>query len=401
MKKLFVLCVASAALGGLVGIWSISESRDRQLTAQERPPVKRPGSTSPNRSATDVGQRIQQRPLAGSEPVPSGLEEFTPEERMNILVYERANRSVVHITTKVYTPDIFFSLEGPSDGAGSGSVLDKNGHILTNYHVIEDATEIHVTLFDGQSYDAGLVGRDPMSDIAVLRITAPEETLFPIELGDSAQLRVGQKVLAIGNPFGLERTLTTGTLSSLNRRISSKTPMRSMIQIDAALNRGNSGGPLLNSQGRMIGMNTAILSPTGQNIGVGFALPVNTIKRVVPQLIEHGRVIRPVIGIASVYETDNGLVIIEVTPGGPAERAGLRGFRMVRKREKQGLFYVERRYVDRTYADAIMAVDGRSVRTGDALQEFIESKQPGDQIVVRVIRQEQEIDVPVVLGASE
>jgi S1-C subfamily serine protease len=208
-------------------------------------------------------------------------------------------------------------------------------------------------------------------------------------------------VLAIGNPFGLERTLTVGTLSSLNRRISSKTPMRSMIQIDAALNRGNSGGPLLDTRGRMIGMNTAILSPTGQNIGVGFALPVNTIRRVVPQLLEHGRVIRPITGINSVYETDNGLVIIELTPRGPAEKAGLRGFRLVRKREKRGLLYFETQQLDRSYADTIIAVDGRPVRSGDSLQDLIESKQPGDQLVFRVIREGRELDVPVVLGASE
>ncbi len=157
----------------------------------------------------------------------------------------------------------------------------------------------------------------------------------------------------------------------------------------------------MNSQGKMIGMNTAILSPTGQNIGVGFALPVNTIRRVVPQLIEHGRVIRPVIGIASVWEKEQKLVIIELTPGGPAERAGLRGFRLVRKREKRGPFYVERSFIDRTSADTIVAADGKPVSTGDALQEIIESRRPGDQIVLRILRGDQLLDVPVILGASE
>jgi S1-C subfamily serine protease len=395
MKKLIAASVLSGVIGIVFGVWSSSVNRERTLAAQDRT-LPSPRTTREDPAATNFPQ-VPRAPTAG----PPGLEDFTSEERVNIQVYEHTNRSVVHITTKVYSPDTFFSLEGPSDGSGSGSVLDKDGHILTNHHVIEDATEIHVTLFDGQSYDAGLIGRDPTSDIAVLRITAPPDSLFPIELGDSSLLRVGQKVLAIGNPFGLERTLTVGTLSSLNRRISSKTPMRSMIQIDAALNRGNSGGPLLDTRARMIGMNTAILSPTGQNIGVGFALPVNTIRRVVPQLIEHGRVIRPVIGISSVYETDNGLIIIQVTPGGPAERAGLRGFRLVRKREKRGPFYVENRYFDRSYADTIVAVDGRPVPSGDALQELIESKQPGDQLVLRVIREGNEIEVPVVLGASE
>ena len=393
MKNLLVASVLFSAVGAMFGVWSYSASRGQIATAQERGLLPGPRPLRSEATDSNVGPQVQ--------PGEPALEEFTPEERVNIRVYELTNRSVVHITTKVHTPDMFFSLEGPADGAGSGSVLDKNGHILTNYHVIEDATEIHVTLFDGESYDAGLVGRDPTSDIAVLRITAPPDSLFPIELGDSSRLRVGQKVLAIGNPFGLERTLTIGTLSSLNRRISSKTPMKSMIQIDAALNRGNSGGPLLDSHGHMIGMNTAILSPTGQNIGVGFALPVNSIRRVVPQLIEHGRVIRPVSGIASVYETDNGLVIIQVTPGGPAERAGLRGFRWVRKREKRGPFYVENRVLDRSNADTIVAVDGRAVTSGDALQELIETKQPGEQLIFRVVREGAQIDVPLVLGASE
>ena len=395
----------SSVVGALIGVWSQSASRDSTVQAQDRSALPAPRLPGIDQDPTIPQlQQFEKPPAAQSFAQGAGqtpLDDFTPEERVNIQVYEHTNRSVVHITTKVYSPDMFFSLEGPSDGSGSGSVLDKDGHILTNHHVIEDATEIHVTLFDGQQYDAGLVGRDPTSDIAVLRISAPPEALFPIELGDSSLLRVGQKVLAIGNPFGLERTLTVGTLSSLNRRISSKTPMKSMIQIDAALNRGNSGGPLLDSRGRMIGMNTAILSPTGQNIGVGFALPVNTIRRVVPQLIEHGRVIRPVTGIASVYETDNGLLIINLTQRGPAENAGLRGFRWVRKREKRGPFYVETKQLDRSYADTIVAVDGRAVTKGEALQDLIETKQPGDRVVFTVIREGNQLDVPIVLGASE
>jgi S1-C subfamily serine protease len=400
MKKLLAACVVSGIVGTLFGIWSVSANRGFMVAAQDRTQQPAPLPPRAGSAATNFAPPQLEPPLGPIAGQPS-LEDFTPEERVNIQVYEHTNRSVVHITTKVASPDMFFSLEGPTDGSGSGSVLDKEGHILTNHHVIEDATEIHVTLFDGQSYDAGLIGRDPTSDIAVLRITAPQEALFPIQFGDSSLLRVGQKVLAIGNPFGLERTLTVGTLSSLNRRISSKTPMKSMIQIDAALNRGNSGGPLLDTRGRMIGMNTAILSPTGQNIGVGFALPVNTIRRVVPQLIEHGRVIRPITGIASVYETDNGLVIIELTPRGPAELAGLRGFRWVRKREKRGPFYVESRQLDRSYADTIIAVDGRAVTSGEALQDLIETKQPGERVVFTVVREAKQIDVPIVLGASE
>jgi S1-C subfamily serine protease len=400
MKKLLATCILSGTIGMLVGIWSLSASREFTVAAQDRSVLPDPRPPTGNPPATN----FQQPQLTGPAEQPlaqPNLEDFTPEERVNIHVYEHTNRSVVHITTKVNSPDSFFSLEGQSDGSGSGSVIDKEGHIVTNYHVIEDATQIHVTLFDGQSYDAGLIGRDPNSDIAVLRISAPPDSLFPIEFGDSSLLRVGQKVLAIGNPFGLERTLTVGTLSSLNRRLSSKMAMKSMIQIDAALNRGNSGGPLLDSRGRMIGMNTAILSPTGQNIGVGFALPANTIRRVVPQLIENGRVIRPVTGITSVFETDNGLVIIELTPRGPAETAGLRGFRWVRKRAKRGPITFDTKQLDRSYADTIIALDGRAVASADAFQDLIETKKPGDRVVFTVVREGNQIDVPVVLGASE
>jgi S1-C subfamily serine protease len=404
MKKMLMACLASALAGAALGIWMTSDRFPRAEAQEVRrsSPIAAPPAAAADDSLASPRSRLPS-PVA-DELGPGNLDEFTPEERTNILVYERTNRSVVHITTKVVTPDMLFSWDGPSEGAGSGSVLDKNGHILTNYHVIEDATEIRVTLHNGEPFDAGLVGRDPLSDIAVLRITAPPDLLFPIEFGDSTRLYVGQQVMAIGNPFGLERTLTVGTLSSLNRRLPSRSgerQLRSMIQIDAALNRGNSGGPLLNSQGRLIGMNTAILSPTGQNVGVGFALPVNTIKRVVPQLIEHGRVIRAVTGILSVYESERGLTIIQVTPGGPAERAGLRGFRLVKRREKRGPFTFEKVDVDRSYADTIIAADGRPIVTGDALQEFIDSKHPGERVVLRILRGGQQADVQLVLGSSE
>jgi S1-C subfamily serine protease len=400
MNKLIIACLLSAGLGGVLGAWTVLDGRGRLAYGQEgREGIRRPQTGAINDIGADPRWGFG-RP-GGLEPLAAELAEYGPEERANILVYEKVNRSVVHIRTKVPSADVFFSLEGPSEGTGAGSVLDRNGHILTNYHVIEGASELHVALHNGEEYPATLVGRDALSDIAVLRISAPPESLFPIELGDSRQLRVGQKVLAIGNPFGLERTLTVGTLSSLNRSIPTRErQLKSMIQIDAALNRGNSGGPLLNSQGRMIGMNTAILSPTGQNIGVGFALPVNSVKRVVPQLIEKGRVTRPVTGILSVYANELGLVIVELSPGGPAERAGLRGFRIITRREKRGLLTFESRQIDRAYADTIIAVDGQPVTTGDVLQDVIDSKQPGDSIVVRVIRNGQPLDVTVVLGAS-
>ena len=316
-------------------------------------------------------------------------------------VYERANRSVVHITTRA-DKTTFLVLEVPTEGTGSGSVLDKNGHILTNNHVIEGAQEIRVTLASGESFDGKVVGRDLPNDIAVLRINAPQELLVPIELGDSSRLKVGQIVYAIGNPFGLERTMSSGIISSLNRSLPAKgRTMRSMIQIDAALNRGNSGGPLLDTRGRLIGMNTAIASSTGENTGVGFAIPVDTLSRVASQLIETGRVVRAESGITHVLPTERGLVIVMVTPGGPAEKAGLRGLKMVREQERRGPFVVEKRRVDRSLADTIVSVDGHKVASGEDFLTFIEQHRPGEVAILGILRGGQIVEVAITLAAGE
>jgi S1-C subfamily serine protease len=330
-----------------------------------------------------------------------GDEDYSPEERINIAVYENCNRSVVNIDTTVVQSRMIF--ETQSEGSGSGSVLDKQGHILTNYHVIEGAREINVTLFDGKTYDAQLVGHDPPTDVAVIRINAPPEVLFPIRFGDSNRLKVGQRVFAIGNPFGLDRTLTTGIVSSLNRSIPARTKrtMKSIIQIDAAINPGNSGGPLLNSRGQLIGMNTAIASATGQNTGVGFAIPSGTITRVAPQLIERGHVIRPETGVAAVARTDRGLMIARIEPGSPAERAGLRPIRIIRERKRQGPFVYETESIDRDSADIIMAVDGESVSSTDDFLDLVERKRPGEEVTLRVLRQGRQLDVRLRLVASE
>jgi S1-C subfamily serine protease len=330
-------------------------------------------------------------------------EEYTAEERVSIGVYENVNRSVVNITTEsVRSEGLLFELA--SKGEGSGSVITPEGHILTNFHVIDGAREIQVTLFDGKSYEARLVGQDPTVDIAVVKIEAPPESLFPVIFGDSSRLRVGQRVYAIGNPFGLERTLSTGIIANLDRTLPSRRSHRTIkqiIQIDAAINPGNSGGPLLDGHSRMIGMNTAIASKTGESAGVGFAIPVSTIARVVPQLIKNGRVIRPEIGIARVYQTDKGLLIASLVPGGPAERAGLRGPRVVTQRRRQGPFVYDSQTIDRTAADLIVAVDGQPIRKADEFLNIIESKQPGATVTVTVIRTGRETNVVVRLGAGE
>jgi S1-C subfamily serine protease len=279
-------------------------------------------------------------------------------------------------------------------------VLDKQGHLLTNYHVVEGADEIEVLLYDGSAYDAQLVGFDAATDVAVLRITAPAALLEPVAFGTSSNLLVGQRVFAIGNPFGLERTLTTGIISSLNRSLPTKSgrTIKSIIQTDAAINPGNSGGPLLDSQGLLIGMNTAIASRTGQSAGVSFAIPVGTLQRIVPQLILKGRVTRADAGIARVLQTDTGLLVAGLVPDGPAERAGIRGFKVVRERRRQGPFMAEYTRVDRSGADTIVAVAGEAIRTADDFLSAVESSKPGERVLITVEREGRRLDVAVVLA---
>jgi S1-C subfamily serine protease len=369
------------------------------------------------RLETSVAQAVPQRTslppsgggqfaLAPAAPptlqLPEGFIPATSDEAINVAVYESANRSVVNISTRAVRPEAFL-LVAEIEGNGSGSIIDQQGHVLTNYHVIEGARDINVTLFNGESYAAELVGQDPDNDIAVLKVSAPADVLFPLVWGDSSSLRVGQHIIAIGNPFGLERTMSTGIISSLNRQITSKTrrQIRSIIQIDAALNQGNSGGPLLNARGELIGMNTAIATRSGDNAGIGFAIPVNTVSRVVPQLIATGRVARPTIGILQVFETERGLLIVNMTPNGPAEQAGLRGSRVERRRVRKGFGVFEQESVDHSQADLILSIDGQKVERADDLLSVIETKKGGDTVLLTILRSGKSIQVPVTLGAGE
>lgn len=373
----------------------LQAKRNLPAVVNANTPVTTQGSTSTGTLAAGIQQVANQSSY-------QDLEGYTPDERANIRVYEKNNRSVVNITTRTVRPDFFMQAEVAADGTGSGSVLDKDGHILTNLHVVEGAREIRVTLHNGEDYEAGIVGQDPVNDIAVLRVAAPAETLNPISFGTSDKLRVGQKIYAIGNPFGLDRTMTIGIVSSLNRTIPSRNgrSMKSIIQIDAALNQGNSGGPLLDSRGQLIGMNTAIASETGQNTGVGFAIPAGTIRRVVPQLIKNGRVIRSSIGIAHVHPTDAGLLVAALIPGGPAEEAGILGFRVIREQKQRGAFLYERTVVDRTSADVLQSVDGNSVSSFDQLLSAVEAKQPGELVTLGIVRGNQKQEVQVQLRAE-
>jgi len=380
-------CFLSAVLGGLFCLWLTDPAHRDALHAQE---PAFPGGlrfrSAPGEPSSDVDLRYA-----------FNRDGLSPEEAIGVAVYEKGNKGVVNITTRSSTG--FLLLDVSSEGTGSGSVIDREGHILTNYHVVEDAKQIGVTLFDGKNYDAALVGADPNNDIAVLKITAPSDVLFPIEFGDSGNLRVGMRVFAIGNPFGLERTMTTGIISSLNRslQVRGNRSIKSIIQIDAAVNPGNSGGPLLDSHGRLIGINTAIASRNGQSAGVGFAIPINLVGRVVKQLIVHGKVIRPEIGIQSVYETEQGLLVTRLTPNGPAERAGVRGPRLVRK--KRGPFVVEQ--IDFSTADLIVGIDDQEVKNADDFLSYIESKKAGDRIELTIFRDGRRMGIPVVLGGDD
>ncbi len=344
-----------------------------------------------------------QPPLVSPPQVAVSDDEFLlPEERVSIAVYENCNRSVVHIATRSVAMESYRQIS-QREGSGSGAVLDATGLILTNQHVIDGAKEISVSLYNGLSYPAMLVGQDPDTDIAVLKIDAPADQLHPLNWGESQTLRVGQRIYAIGNPFGLERTMSTGMISSLNRQIPTQTQrtMRAIIQVDAALNHGNSGGPLLNTRGQLIGMTTAIMSSGGDSAGVGFAIPVSTLQRIVPQLVRNGRVIRPSIGITRVYENDSGLLIVSVATGGPADEAGLRGFSLVTKTLRQGPYRYEQTSVDTSTADLIKAVDGVPVHTADELLTQIEKKKPGEPVALEVVRAGMVVQVQVVLGEGE
>jgi S1-C subfamily serine protease len=385
LKTQFVLCLVSAVFGAGFVAWLIYQN-DGTFAKN----VSKPNSL--------VSMPFLQ------DAVPSPV--YSSDETTNIDVYETVNKSVVNISTRSYSRDPLFLTAEPQEGSGSGSVLDKSGHILTNYHVIEGASYVSVTLFDGSQFNAEIVGADPENDTAVIKVAAPEGQLFPVKFGDSSSLKVGQKILAIGNPFGLERTLSVGIVSALNRTLPGRVRgyvIKDVIQIDAALNRGNSGGPLLNNQGLLIGMNTAIANPSGsgENTGVGFSIPVNTLRSVVPQLIKFGKVIRPDVGIVHTTPIRGGLRVNMVAPDGPAAKAGLRGIRVVRKQARQGRYILEYETPDYDYADIIVAADGQKVKSYSDLREYVDVHKPGDTIQLSIVRDGKQFEVAIVLGVVE
>lgn len=316
--------------------------------------------------------------------------DFAEQRVMN--VYEQVSPSVVNVTTQVLTRASFFDVI-QEEGAGSGFVIDSEGHILTNYHVIRGARQVEVSFSDSSVFPASFVGADPQNDIAVIKVDAPADLLEPVSFGNSDDLNVGQRAIAIGNPFGqFEQTLTTGVVSALNRSIEGPEgrEISGIIQTDAAINRGNSGGPLLDSAGQVIGINTAIFSPSGINSGVGFAIPIDTVKRILPDLLEFGRYRRPWLGIRSAHTinpwlsdvlnlpTDHGLLLVQVFQGSPLYTSGLRGA------QREVIIGNRRLFIG---GDVITEIDGTAVSSFADLQTKLESEyHVGDQVRLTVIR---------------
>jgi S1-C subfamily serine protease len=353
--------------------------------------------------ACAVGAILLLRPAPGPAPAtppvavtPRG--DLSAAEQSTIELFRQAAPSVVFITTVSLQRDPFrLDPREVPEGSGSGFLWDAQGHVVTNFHVIRNADGARVTLADQSVWPARLVGFVAEKDLAVLRIEAPGVALRPLPMGTSHDLLVGQHVFAIGNPFGLDHTLSTGVISGLDRQIESTTqrPITGVIQTDAAINPGNSGGPLLDSAGRLIGVNTAIFSPSGASAGIGFAVPVDTVRRIVPQLIAHGRVVRPGLGV-QLAPPDmlrrlgiEGVLILGVQPGSPAAQAGLQGSSRAPLGNRMRL------------GDIVVAADGETVRGEDDLFRILDRSEVGQTLTLTVRRGDQPVEVPVVLGAFQ
>ena len=327
----------------------------------------------------------------------------TQDEDINIRIYDELGPGVVNVTSTTLERNFWFDVI-PRRGVGSGVVIDRKGRIVTNFHVVQEASRIEVTLYDKSSYEAKVLGTDRFNDLAILEIDCPAEKLHPIELGSSDNLKVGQKVLAIGNPFGFEHTLTTGIISSLGRSLRTDSGViENVIQSDAAINPGNSGGPLLNTQGELIGINTAIYSRSGESAGIGFAVPVNILRRIVPDLVSLGYVRRPWFGVqgraltpglasALKLPVQEGLLIERVEQGSSSDLAGLRGGR---RRVLLGNFFLI------IGGDILVSLDGQPVRSHDDLVRLLADKRPGDRIGASFYRGDRRIETAIELVGYE
>jgi len=406
------LLVLGISLGWLQKSKAVNEELNRDTAAvPEKTSVNVPAA-SPKNSAGDAAPSVREAAPELAQNAQSlqlnvaELAPYTEDERQNIAVYEQLNAGVVNITTETVAINWFLEPVPQAGGSGSGSIINSKGYVLTNNHVIENANKVYINLADGSQYEGTVVGTDPDNDIAVLKFDPPQGTeLKVIPFGSSENLKVGQKVLAIGNPFALERTLTVGIVSGLGRPIQNSADhiIKDMIQTDASINPGNSGGPLLNTQGQMIGINTMIYSPSGGSVGIGFAVPVNTAKRVVAEIMEYGKVRRgwidativqlfPALVRYAKLPVNSGLLVSRTLKGGLAEKAGLR----------QGGDPVQYgRSVIYLGGDIITSVDGMKTDTLADLYSALEDNKPGETVKVEVNRAGKPVTLNITLADRE
>ena len=387
-----------------VGILFFRDGKNNQISNNSKTEYSETFSTSEEKNVVSLEKTDDSSSASVAVATVSG---YSQDEWQNINVYEKCNEAVVNINTKETAYTWFLEPFVQDGGSGSGSIIDAEGHILTNVHVIQNATKIYVSLHDGSQYEAKIVGYDLDSDLAVLKIDPPKGVILKtIEFGDSKKLKVGQKVIAIGNPFGMERTMTTGIVSGLGRPIqnSNKRIIRDMIQTDSAINPGNSGGPLLDTSGKMIGINTMILSSSGSSSGVGFAVSSETALRVVSDLLKYGKVNRGVIQ-ASLYQLDyriaryaglditQGMLVSEVSSGGNAEKAGLKG-------GTEAAYYGNRKNIIYLGGDVITQIDNIKITSLADYYSALEAKRPGDVVKVVVRRNRKDLVLDVKLAGE-
>jgi S1-C subfamily serine protease len=401
-KQVILIAVATAVITALLALgFGI-------ISFGANPRIENPSADSPRDASTadDGGFTLETNHSRIQTGIPAaGGGQPGPDEQENIRVYQQRNEAVVNITTETVSLNWFLEPVPRQGQSGSGSIIDSRGYVLTNHHVIDGAVTVYITLADGRRIEGRVIGSDPENDLAVLQFEPPESLeLVTIPMGDSAALQVGQKVLAIGNPFGFARTLTTGIVSGLGRPLRAQNDLviQNMIQTDASINPGNSGGPLLDSRGDMIGINTMIYSPTGGSVGIGFAVPVNTARRVVPDLIEFGTVRRGWIDATLIplfpelveygnLPVSSGLLVSRIQDDGNAEQAGLRAGRESRAvRYGRTLIYLG--------GDIILEVDGTPVRTRANLYEALEDNRPGEVVSVLVQRGQRTITLDLRLS---
>lgn len=405
-QQMVKMAVAGVFAGGILVFSFMFFGAKKNNTVQESTVAETETETG------DFAGEIEQSVVRSSEKttVSSGSASYTQDEEQNISVYDKCNEAVVNITTQEMGLNWFLEPVVREGGSGSGSIIDSRGYVVTNVHVIDKASKITISLYDGTSYEGQVIGKDVESDIAVLKFNPPENAVLKtIEFGDSDKLKVGQKVIAIGNPFALERTMTTGIVSGLGRPIqeSENVIIRNMIQTDAAINPGNSGGPLLDTSGRMIGINTIIISNSGSSSGVGFAVPVKTARRVVNDLLKYGKVRRGTIKISPVQMTSSiaqyanlplnyGILVSKVEKGSNAEKCGLKG-------GTKAVQYGSRFNSTTIYlgGDIITEIDGIEIRTYADYTSALEAKRPNDEVSVKVFRDGQIVRLKIVLDGAD